>query len=83
MRAIARLSIDHERNGALRNKLYAVFRRHGFHRRRNTATYETTNIDEAGLSAALGDFWNAATTHDGPGRIDHFWMHIDRAAADE
>lgn len=82
MRAIIRLSIDREKNSALRNKLLARLKSHGFRLQPRTATYENPDIDDRGLGQALSDFWNTAELHrkhlGKPGRVDHFWMYCDR-----
>lgn len=78
MRAIIRFSVDNEKNGALRNKLAAKLNSAGFFRGANTATYEHVGIDEHGIGNLLEDFWLTAHAHRGHGRIDHFWMYVDR-----
>ena len=83
MRAIIRFSIDRENNSALRNKLAPILEGTGFQRGENTATYEHQNISQQSLGAALNQFWTTANAHEGPGRIDHFWMYSDRNPLDE
>lgn len=83
MRAILRFSIDNENNGHLRNNLANRLEQSGFVRNQNTATYEHQNITKQQLAAVLGDFWTRAHQHNGPGRVDHFWMYSDRTALDD
>ena len=83
MQVIVRFSIDGEKNSALRNKLAKVLEGAGFNRSANTATYRHTHIEPAGLQAALNDFWHAAATHKGNGKVDHFWMYTDRHFLDD
>lgn len=78
MRVIVRFSVDGESNGALRNKLTGRLQRAGFVRAQNTATYENANINEGDLATSLAGFWRAANNHQGPGRLDHFWLYSDR-----
>ena len=78
MRAIIRVSVDHEHNSALRNKLNKVLTDAGFVRAQNTATYERNGLQALGLGQILQDFWNKVHSHGGPGRVDHFWMYSDR-----
>lgn len=83
MQAIIRFSLDGEKNGALRNKLAGVLQGAGFTRNGNTATYRHAHIEPAGIQAALNSFWNAAATHKGNGKVDHFWMYTDRGFLDD
>lgn len=83
MRAIIRFSVDGEANSALRNKLANWLTGKGFVRAGNTATYEHPHIAKADLAKVLGDFWRKANVHQGPGRLDHFWMYSDRTALDD
>lgn len=83
MRAIIRFSVDGEANSALRNKLANWLIGKGFVRAGNTATYEHQHIAKADLAKVLGDFWRKANSHQGPGRLDHFWMYSDRTALDD
>lgn len=83
MQAIIRFSIDGEKNGALRNKLKGRLEQAGFVHAGNTATYRHNNIDPAGLSTALSDFWATASGHKGNGKVDHFWMYTDRGFLDD
>jgi len=78
MRAIIRFSVEQENNGALRNKLNKILIDADFIQAQNTATYERKGLQELGLGQILQDFWSTAHTHAGPGRLDHFWMYLDR-----
>jgi len=78
MRAIIRFSVDGEKNSALRNQLVGQLEAAGFTRFGNTATWENNHISAQGLGNAVRDFWTNAATHNGPGRIDHYWMYCDR-----
>jgi hypothetical protein len=76
MKATIRFSISFENNSALRNKLNSILLNSSFDLLQNTASYETASITESQLATALGNFWNAAASHQGPGKIDHFWMAV-------
>jgi hypothetical protein len=82
MRAIIRFSIDNENNSALRNKLQAVLRKHGFSNKKSTATYsgKGPKNDAKKLADALHAFWMKLYNHPahGPGKLDHFWMYVER-----
>lgn len=82
MRVIVRFSVDNETNSALRNKLSGVLTRANFVRNANTATYENQHISSDRIGATLGEFWKRANNHQGPGRLDHFWMYSDRTELD-
>ncbi|MGO9605414.1 MAG: hypothetical protein ACLQAT_18835 [Candidatus Binataceae bacterium] len=78
MRAIIRFSVDNETNGALNNKLNKVLTDANFAKAQNTATYERIGLQALGLGQMLEKFWSTAHGHEGPGRLDHFWMYSDR-----
>ena len=81
MRAIIRFSIDNEHNSALRNKLQAALRKHGFSNKKNTATYmgKGPKTDANTLKNALYAFWEKVYKNGKkPGRLDHFWMYVER-----
>ena len=83
MRTIIRFSIDNENNSVLRNNLANRLTQADFQRNDNTATYEHQNVTKAELAALLNDFWTRTHQHQGPGRVDHFWMNSDRTALDD
>jgi hypothetical protein len=78
MRVMIRFSVDNEPNSDLRKKLAKILDDEGFVRERNTATYERADVDPDEIAEILEEFWSAAAAHDGPGRIDHFWLYSDR-----
>lgn len=76
MKVTIRFSVSGESDGALRNKLTAALAPQNINLKPGeTATYESTNISEADLCAALAAFWSAAAGHNGHGTIDHVWMY--------
>ncbi len=77
MRTIVRFSIDGEKNRALGNKLTKVLVDSGFQYLDGTATYEG-DLTPGTLGIALQSFWDKASTHVGPGTVDHFWMYSDK-----
>jgi len=83
VRVIIRFSVDNEPNSVLRNKLSGYLTRAGFVRNANTATYENQHIGKADIATVLGKFWRGASSHTGPGRVDHFWMYSDRTSLDD
>jgi hypothetical protein len=81
MRAVLRVSITGEQNGALRNALVAVAEKHGFKTDpggANTGTWQTHSITEQQYAAFISEYWNAIANHAGPGRLDHIWTMTDQ-----
>ena len=81
MRAIIRFSVNGEKTGALRTKLFKLLTAKHFSLQPNTATYVTKTrrgISEDDLGYILQAFWNKAHLHRGTGKLDHFWMYTDR-----
>ncbi|GLR54328.1 hypothetical protein GCM10007923_55450 [Shinella yambaruensis] len=83
VRVIIRFSVDNENNSALRNKLTGVLTRAGLVRGANTATYEAMHLTSGNVGHMLSAFWRRANNHQGPGRIDHFWMYSDKSDLDD
>lgn len=86
MRAIIRISIDQEKNGALRNALVAILEQNGFVPTNATATFENPNIDIQAFAHVMCQYWNTAATPQGVGGIqvgahlDHTWIYVDEKA---
>lgn len=83
MRAIIRFSLDGDQGSALRNPLCYRLEQMGFQRAGNTATYENPHIGTLELAQTLDGFWTLVNQHQGPGRVDHFWMYTDRSDVDD
>jgi len=87
MRAIIRVSISGENNGALRNRLAAIATRHGCTTERGgqaTGTWTDDSISTAAFFAVTGEYftgeyWGAINQHPGPGHIDSIWSMVDDA----
>jgi hypothetical protein len=80
MWAIIRFSVNNENNSALRNKLRDALKTH-IRLKENTGTYRTwrkRGITEKEMALVLKRFWSAASSHQGPGYLDHFWMYTEQ-----
>jgi hypothetical protein len=79
MRVIIRFSINGDDNGLLTNNLRNHLDAFGITLRpNNTAIYETENISEPQLAAAMEEFWELIATPQGNRALDHFWMYTDQ-----
>ncbi len=83
MRAIIRVSINGENNGALRNALAGILTGSGFALTNATATYEHAGISIAELSEVMRRFWVTAADPTGVpaiqegAHLDHAWFYVD------
>ena len=83
MRAIIRMSIDKENNGALRNALRDILQNAGFHLTPATGTYENTSITMAQLGMLMQQFWQTAANPEtvpalqDDAHVDHVWFYTD------
>ena len=83
MRAIIRISIDNETNGALRNALRDILQNAGFHLTPATGTYENTSITMSQLKMLMQEFWQTAAHPDtvpslqNDAHVDHVWFYTD------
>ncbi|MBK5960946.1 hypothetical protein CCR97_22465 [Rhodoplanes elegans] len=77
MNVTIKFSVDSDQGGVLTGILGRILTDAGLVRTGNTATYSGQLVENA-LGDLQLEFWTAAAIHDGPGRIDHVWMYINK-----
>jgi hypothetical protein len=80
MRAILRFSLDGDTGGPLMALLVPSLVGNGF-TKTGTAKYEATAAAREDIYGALDGFWDAIVGYAGPGRLDHFWLYVDKQPA--